>query len=114
MSPASALPAAETRRAAALFAALADETRLRLVARMAAAGPEPIVKLSAASSVSRQAITKHLRVLARAGLARSQRAGRERIWRLDLVRLAEAHDWLERISRQWDDALARLTELVER
>ena len=66
MSRASALPAAETRRAAALFSALADATRLRLVARMATAGPEPIVKLSAASSVSRQAITKHLRVLARA------------------------------------------------
>ena len=111
---ASALPAAETRRAAALFRALADETRLRLVARMAAAGPEPIVRLSAASSVSRQAITKHVRVLARTGLARGQRAGRERIWRLDPARLAEAHDWLERVSRQWDEALARLAAMVER
>jgi len=97
-----------------LFAALGDETRLRLLARLSSDGPESIAGLSARADVTRQAITKHLTVLARAGLVRDERRGRERIWRLEPRRLAEAHEHLERISRQWDDALARLASHVER
>jgi DNA-binding transcriptional ArsR family regulator len=113
MSPASAFAPSHARRAASLFAALGDETRLRLVATLSAAGPESITRLCATSDVSRQAVTKHLGVLARAGLARGKSRGRERIWQLDLQRLADARDYLERISRQWDGALARLQDLVE-
>ena len=64
--------------------------------------------------MSRQAITKHLDVLARAGLARAHRRGRERIWQLDPKRLADARAYLDQISRQWDDALGRLQAFVER
>jgi DNA-binding transcriptional ArsR family regulator len=113
MSPASALTPVQARRAASLFAALGDETRLRLVARMAAGGPESIARLRGSSALSRQAVAKHLTVLAGAGLARGQRRGRERIWQLDPQRLTDACDWLQSISRQWDDALTRLRNLVE-
>ena len=65
------------------------------------------------TSVSRQAITKHLHALSRAGVVRSTRAGRERIWTLETKRLAEARLQLERIARQWDAALLRLKALVE-
>ena len=64
--------------------------------------------------MSRQAITKHLRVLSGAGLVRSARRGRERIWELQPARLADAHRFLEHIAKGWDDALARLKSFVER
>lgn len=114
MSRASATTSGRVRDAAPLFAALGDETRLRLLGRLSAGGPGSIAQLSAKSGVSRQAITKHLEVLSGAGLVLSSRAGRERIWELEPQRLADAHQYLDQISQQWDDALNRLKELVER
>ena len=104
---------ARVRDAAPLFSALGDETRLRLLARLSSGGPGSIARLSARSQVSRQAITKHLEVLSEAGLVRSSRRGRERIWELEPKRLADAHAYLDRISREWDDALSRLRAFVE-
>jgi DNA-binding transcriptional ArsR family regulator len=100
--------------AAPVFAALGDETRLHLVARLCANGPQSIVRLTDGARVSRQAITKHLRALADAGLVRSTRQGRERIWQIRPRRLSEARRYLDQISDQWDRALARLRALVER
>jgi DNA-binding transcriptional ArsR family regulator len=100
-------------RAAPIFAALGDDTRLALVARLCARGPQSITQLTAGANVTRQAITKHLDVLADAGLVHDVRRGRERIWDLDTDRLAEASRWLDRISSQWDEALARLKTFVE-
>jgi DNA-binding transcriptional ArsR family regulator len=100
-------------RAAPLFAALGDETRFRLLVRLSSGGPGSITSLQAKSPVSRQAITKHLTILSEAGLVRSSRRGRERIWELEPKRLADAHDYLDEISRQWDSALDRLKKLVE-
>ncbi len=105
---------ARVKDAAPLFAALGDETRLRLLVRLSSAGPESITRLSAESPVSRQAITKHLGVLSEAGLVRGVRRGRERIWELEPQRLSDAHTYLDRISAQWDDALERLRTFVER
>ena len=99
--------------AAPLFAALGDETRLRIVARLCAAGPMSIARLTAGSHVSRQAITKHLHALTEAGLVESARSGRERVWRLEMRRLREVTAYLERISAQWDTALLRLRAYVE-
>jgi DNA-binding transcriptional ArsR family regulator len=96
-----------------LFAALGDETRLRLALRLSSDGPMSITRLTAGTRVTRQAITKHLRVMGRAGLVRSRRRGRERIWQLDQQRLAAARRYLDVISSQWDDALGRLREYVE-
>jgi DNA-binding transcriptional ArsR family regulator len=107
------MAAPQVRDAAPLFAALGDETRLRLVIRLSSGGPGSITQLSAKSDVSRQAITKHLRVLAEAGLVRSTRRGREQVWDFEPRRLADAHDYLDRISRQWDEALERLRRFVE-
>ena len=105
---------AQVRDAAPLFAALGDETRLKLLVRLSTSGPESISRLSAKTPVSRQAVTKHLDVLSRAGLIRGSRRGRERIWEVEPKRLADARLYLDRISRQWDDALGRLRRFVER
>jgi DNA-binding transcriptional ArsR family regulator len=102
-----------SRASATLFGALGDEARLRLVSRLCDEGPMSITRLTAGSKVTRQAITKHLRVLERAGLARSTRHGREMVWRLDQHRLSDARRYLDLISRQWDDALDRLRAFVE-
>lgn len=99
---------------APIFAALGDETRLRLVARLCAGGPMSISRLTDGTDVSRQAVTKHLHVLAKAGLARGIRRGRERLWELEPSRLEEARLCLDRVSRKWDEALERIKISVER
>jgi DNA-binding transcriptional ArsR family regulator len=96
-----------------VFAALGDATRLQIVARLCEGGPLSIARLTEGAQVSRQAITKHLHALSDAGLVRSRRAGRERIWQLQTRRLAEVRRYLDRISRQWDQAIGRLRSLVE-
>src|SRR5580692_7309516 len=93
------------RRSAHLFAALGDETRLRLVSRLCDGGPMSIRRLTEGSKVTRQAITKHLRVLEGSGLVHSRREGRESVWQLNQRRLEDARRYLARISQQWDDAL---------
>ncbi len=113
MSQSDAIALARVRDPAPLFAALGDETRLRLLERLCSGGPGSIARLSANSTVSRQAITKHLGVLYETGLVRSFRRGRERIWELEPKRLADAHEYLERIARERDDALDRLRKFVE-
>lgn len=99
--------------AAPLFAALGDTTRLALLVTLCTGGPLSIARLSEHFHVSRQAVTKHLDVLADAGLVRSHRLGRERIWEFEPGRLAEAHAMLEQLSKQWDSALLRLKAFVE-
>jgi DNA-binding transcriptional ArsR family regulator len=99
--------------AAPLFAALGDQTRLALIARLSTGGPRSIARLTAGSAVTRQAITKHLHVLAGAGLVRHARRGRERLWQLKPDGLDVARHFLVEISRHWDARLTRLRHLVE-
>lgn len=99
--------------AAPVFAALGDETRLGLLARLGEGRPLSITALAAGQPMSRQAVTKHLRVLETAGLVRSERAGREQHWELEAQRLEDAKDWLETLSRRWDERLERLRAFVE-
>jgi len=106
--------AARIAEAAPIFAALGDETRLRIVARLCGDGPQSIVRLADGASVSRQAITKHLDALEEAGLARSSRVGRQRVWELRTRRLSDAMRYLDQISQRWDSALDRLRGLVEK
>ena len=112
MSPPADL-SGEFTEAAPVFAALGDPTRLALVDRLSTGGPLSITRLAAGSSMSRQAITKHLHVLADAGVVRDARHGREHLWQLDPEGLRDARRSLERISRQWDEALGRLRRFVE-
>lgn len=114
MSSARGSAAALAPHTAPVFAALGDQTRLQLVARLSSTGPLSIVHLTVGSGVTRQAVTRHLQVLSDAGLVRDYRVGRERVWELEPERLIEARRSLERISAQWDVALGRLKSMVER
>jgi DNA-binding transcriptional ArsR family regulator len=109
----SAAVAARLHESAPVFAALGDETRLQIVARLCAEGPLSISRLSEGAGVTRQAVTKHLNALADAGLARNARSGREQIWELETRRLEMARRCLDHISDQWDSAINRLRTFVE-
>lgn len=99
--------------AAPIFAALGDETRLQLVTRLGREGPLSISKLTERTTITRQAVAKHLRVLEGAGVVASSRDGRESVWTLETKRLEDARAHLDVISRQWDDTLERLRAFVE-
>lgn len=101
------------RRHASVFAAMGDETRLALLLTLCASAPMSITRLAEGSTLSRQAITKHLQVLEGAGMVHSVRAGRETLFQLSPAPLGEAVRLLDSISQQWDQALARLKTFVE-
>ncbi len=96
-----------------LFAALGDETRLSLVTALSRGRARSIAQLTEGSSLTRQAITKHLKVMEEVGLVRSSRAGRETLFSLDPSPLREMEEFLGRVSAHWDDALGRLKAFVE-
>jgi DNA-binding transcriptional ArsR family regulator len=98
---------------ARVFFALGDETRLRLVAVLCAGGAFSIAQLTTTTHLTRQAVTKHLQVLAGAGLARDVKVGRERLWQLDPAQIEEARQSLETIGRQWEEALGKLKLAAE-
>ncbi|MFZ5783514.1 MAG: ArsR/SmtB family transcription factor [Pseudomonadota bacterium] len=98
---------------AVVFAALGDRTRLGLLTQLAAGEAQSITRLTAATELTRQAVTKHLRVLESAGIVRSARTGRETRFALDPAPIVSAQAYLEHVSRQWDGALARLKAMVE-
>ncbi len=97
---------------AQLFAAMGDATRLALIGRLGE-GASSIVRLSDGTAMTRQAVTKHLHVLEKAGLVQQQRQGRESLWSLQRQRLDEARSYLDQVSRQWDARLDRLKSFVE-
>ena len=103
----------DPKRSAPVFAALGDATRLEIVTRLCRGGPASIARLADGFAITRQAITKHLRVLEAADIVRSARHGREVVWELDPGRLEDASQWLDLVAQQWDDAIARLKDLVE-
>ena len=100
-------------RPAAVFAALGDATRLAVLARLSEGEPQSITRLTRGTMLTRQAVAKHLRVLEGVGVVRSTRSGRESLYALEPQPLADARDYLDRVSKQWDDALARLKSFVE-
>ena len=112
MSPATHSHASPADRAS-VFAALGDETRLALVGRLCDGTPRSISSLAEGATVSRQAITKHLRVLEGAGVVRSRRVGRESLFELRPEPLDEVRAYLARVSDQWGEALGRLKSFVE-
>ncbi len=97
-----------------MFAALGDGTRLALVAKLSSGEPSSISRLTSGSRLTRQAITKHLRVLEGAGLVHSIRRGRESLFEFDPEPITELKDYLELVSQHWDERLARLKKLVEK
>jgi len=101
------------RNSAPVFAALGDETRLRLIAVLCAGGAMSISQLTSGTDITRQAVTKHLHVLADAGLVKHVKTGRERLWEFEAARIEEARRALDAIAQQWDQALLKLKALVE-
>jgi len=101
------------RTRAPVFAALGDETRLALVAKLCAGRRSSIARLTAGTRLTRQAVTKHLRVLEGAGIVHGVRAGREKLFEFDPQPMAEIREYLDLVSAQWDQALARLKAFVE-
>jgi DNA-binding transcriptional ArsR family regulator len=96
-----------------VFAALGDPTRLALVDKLADGGRRSIVQLCEGEAVTRQAITKHLRVLEDARVVRSERAGRENLYVLDPTRIAAARTYIDGVAQRWDEALGRLKAFAE-
>ncbi|HEX4311195.1 MAG TPA: metalloregulator ArsR/SmtB family transcription factor [Acidobacteriaceae bacterium] len=101
-------------QAAGTFAALGDRTRLSLLARLGRGGRCSIAQLTHGSSLTRQAITKHLRVLEQANIVRSARSGRHSFFELDPRPVHDLRDYLDRVSAEWDEGLLRLKSLVEK
>lgn len=101
------------RTSAPIFAALGDETRLRLIAVLCAGGAMSIAQLTSGTQITRQAVTKHLHVLASAGLVHDVKVGRERQWEFEPTHLEEARRSLDLIAQQWDHALNKLKTAVE-
>jgi DNA-binding transcriptional ArsR family regulator len=97
-----------------VFSALADHTRLSLLTRLGDGAVHSIVELAANTNLTRQAVTKHLRVLEGAGLVQSEKVGRESQFTLRPDALRPVSSYLEAVSLQWDNALARLRDFVER
>jgi DNA-binding transcriptional ArsR family regulator len=104
---------ADLARVAPVFTALGDPVRLALVSRLSSEGPLSIAELTGTTRVTRQAVSKHLDVLAGAGLVRDLKVGRERIWELDPRGLDQTRKYLDQISKRWDEALDRLKRFVE-
>lgn len=100
-------------KAAPIFAALGDETRLHLIAVLCAGGAMSIAQLTSGTEITRQAVTKHLQVLADAGMVHDVKVGRERLWEFEPTQLEEARRSLEMIGQQWDHALNKLKMAVE-
>ena len=105
--------AAATARLAPIFAALGDPIQLKLVMALCAGGAFSITQLTARTDISRQGVTKHLQVLAEAGLVGDLKQGRERFWQLEPRAIDDARRTLELIGRQWEVRLGRLKALVE-
>jgi DNA-binding transcriptional ArsR family regulator len=99
---------------AAVFAALGAETRLALIEKLSTGAPQSISRLAEGSPLTRQAITKHLRILEDAGVVQCVRVGRESLFEFRSEPLKELKSYLERVSEQWDTALARLKAFVEK
>lgn len=104
---------ARERAVAGVFFALGDDTRLGLVTRLVAAGALSATALADGAAVTRQAIVKHLQVLAAAGLVTHEKHGREVLYALETRKLEQARAFLEMVSARWDRALERLRLLVE-
>ena len=113
LAPDAARTGSALRQSAPVFAAPGDGTRLRLVAMLCAGGAFSIAQLTAGTDISRQAVTKHLRILADAGLVRDARLGREGRWAFEPRRMEEARRSLDEIARQWDQAFGKLKAAVE-
>jgi DNA-binding transcriptional ArsR family regulator len=102
-----------TAELACVFFAIGDRTRLQLIVVLCAGGAFSIAQLTATTAMTRQAVTKHLQVLAEAGLVHHVKVGRERLWQFEPPQMEAARQSLDIIARQWEQALGRLKFVME-
>jgi len=98
---------------AQIFAALGDETRLSLIARLCRVSQQSISQLAEGTRLTRQAVTKHLQVLERVGLVRSVRKGRETLFEFDATPIETMTQYLDLVSGQWDKKLTDLQTFLD-
>ena len=98
---------------AAIFAALGDETRLTIFSRLGDGSTQSISQLAEGLPLTRQGVTRHLRVLEDARLVQSRRIGRETRYTLDVKAVRHANRYLARASEQWDQAISRLSRHLQ-
>lgn len=98
---------------AQVFAALGDETRLSLIARLCRVSRQSISQLAEGTALTRQAVTKHLQVLQRVGLVRSVRKGRETLFEFDATPIETMTQYLDLVSAQWEKKLGDLKTFLE-
>ncbi len=98
---------------AEVFAALGDPVRLSLVHKLVGGKPHSISELTEGTKITRQAVTKHLRVLENVGVVHSVKEGRESLYELDAEPLEDLQQYLQIIAKQWDQALSNLKAFVE-
>ncbi len=96
-----------------IFAALGDETRLSLIARLCRVSRQSISQLAEGTNLTRQAVTKHLQILERVGLVRSVRKGRETLFEFDAAPIETMTQYLELVSSQWDKKLSDLQAFLD-
>ncbi|MEU7179964.1 MULTISPECIES: ArsR/SmtB family transcription factor [Streptomyces] len=97
-----------------VFAALANGTRREVLRLLREDGPQPVQQLAERFAMRRPSLSEHLKVLREAGLVSEERAGRQRIYRLEAAPLGEVQDWLGPYERFWRAKLADLGELLDR
>jgi len=103
-----------TRPSADVYAAIADPTRRALLLRLADEGEKNVTDLLAPFSISQPAVSKHLRILREAGLVRSRKEGRMRLYRLEAARLRQVNDWIAQFERYWDEKLDALGSFLDK
>lgn len=104
----------EFEKRARLFSALGDSTRLKIVSSLLPGEKRSITQLTEGFALSRQAVTKHLRLLEEVGIVSGEKSGRESLYHLEIESLAEVREIIESIEGQWQQTLGRLKSLVER
>lgn len=107
------IPKSDLEKKAKLFSVLGDSTRLGLVTSLVDGNKRSITELSDGLELTRQAVTKHLKILENAGLVRSEKSGRESLYELKIESLSEVRQAIESIEAQWDKTLARLKAQLE-
>ncbi|WED42417.1 ArsR/SmtB family transcription factor [Legionella cardiaca] len=107
------LLSAKEKKYTKIFAALGDQIRWSLVLRLGKGTPQSISQLTQGSNLTRQAITKHLKILQNANIVHCTRAGRESLFTLEAQTFNDMKNYLDFVARQWDQALSRLKAFVE-
>ena len=96
-----------------IFAALASPVRRQVLQLLRELGPRPVAELAGHFDMARPSFSEHLRVLREAGLVREHRAGRQRIYRLDVEPLTEVQHWLHPFERFWRERLTQLSDVLD-